>query len=185
MLENCVVDSHVIGDNVFYARLDAVMQVTHCVIREANTLSFHFQSGVVVCSSNIGCEIAAVTNGGYIDGGNNNWTGPCPDCDGDGVIDLEEMLFDNGDCNGNGLLDACEIPEHPNWDRNNDGVIDACQCLADISGNGTVDGVDLAAVLGSWGASGGGKTGADIDGDGIVSGTDLALVLGGWGPCPN
>jgi len=58
-------------------------------------------------------------------------------------------------------------------------------CLADISGNGSVDGVDLAAVLGAWGSPAGGKSGADIDGDGIVNGSDLAYVLSGWGPCPN
>ena len=58
-------------------------------------------------------------------------------------------------------------------------------CPADISGNGSVDGVDLAAVLGAWGTASGGKAGSDIDGDGVVGGTDLALVLGSWGVCPN
>ena len=56
-------------------------------------------------------------------------------------------------------------------------------CLADITGNGSVDGVDLAAVLGSWG-TGGSKSGADLDGDGVVGGADLAIVLSGWGACP-
>jgi hypothetical protein len=183
-IERCVFDGHTIGSNVFYARTDAVMSVANCVIRDTNTLSFNHLTGALVFSHNVGCQMGPLTEGGYIDGGGNNWNGPCPDCDGDGVIDLEEMLFNNGDCNANGLLDACEIPSHPNWDRNHDGILDACQCIADISGNGSVDGVDLAAILAAWGSAGNGKTGTDIDGDGIVGGSDLAIVLGSWGPCP-
>jgi hypothetical protein len=57
-------------------------------------------------------------------------------------------------------------------------------CFGDISGNGTVDGIDLAAVLGAWGTSGKGEFPADVNGDGTVDGSDLAIVLGGWGPCP-
>ncbi len=50
--------------------------------------------------------------------------------------------------------------------------------------NNVVDGVDLAAVLSSWGTGGQGQFRTDIDSDGVVSGTDLAFVLSGWGPCP-
>ena len=58
-------------------------------------------------------------------------------------------------------------------------------CPGDISGNNSVDGVDLAALLGTWGTNGQGEFDCDIDNDGIVSGTDLTIILGGWGPCPN
>ncbi len=184
VVENSVFEDHTFGTGTFYSRVNSNVVVRNCVVRNSNVLNAHFQTGIVTFQGNLGCQISALSNGGYVDGGGNNWNGPCPDCDGDGVIDLEEMLFNNGDCNGNGLLDACEIPNHPNWDRNNDGIIDSCQCIADITGNGSVDGVDLAAVLGSWGSGGGGKPGADIDGDGIVAGTDLAIVLGSWGACP-
>jgi hypothetical protein len=184
-VESCYFEDHTFGTGTFYARINTNITVRDCVVKNSNVLNAHFQSGTVTFQNNTGCQIGALSNGGYIDGGGNNWNGPCPDCDGDGVIDLEEMLFNNGDCNANGLLDACEIPSHPNWDRNNDGILDACQCLADISGNGFVDGVDLAIVLGAWGSPAGGKSGADIDGDGIVNGSDLAYVLSGWGPCPN
>ncbi|MFZ4748945.1 MAG: dockerin type I domain-containing protein [Phycisphaerales bacterium] len=57
-------------------------------------------------------------------------------------------------------------------------------CGGDVSRNGFVDGVDLAAVLGAWGTDGHGQFECDVDGDGIVSGSDLAQVLGSWGPCP-
>lgn len=49
----------------------------------------------------------------------------------------------------------------------------------DINGDGVVDGIDLAIILGAWG-NGGGP--ADLDGDGDVSGSDLAIILGAWGP---
>jgi hypothetical protein len=56
-------------------------------------------------------------------------------------------------------------------------------CFGDITGNGVVDGVDLAALLAAWG---GGKSqfDCDIDNDGVVGGGDLAFVLAGWGACP-
>jgi hypothetical protein len=57
-------------------------------------------------------------------------------------------------------------------------------CLGDVSGNRTVDGVDLAAILSNWGTSGQGQFVTDINADGTVDGADLAFVLGGWGPCP-
>ena len=57
----------------------------------------------------------------------------------------------------------------------------ATPCPSDLNGDGTVDGVDLAIVLGDWGATGGI---ADVDQNGIVDGADLALILGAWGDCP-
>ena len=90
-----------------------------------------------------------------------------------------------GDCDHNGLLDACEITRAPELDANQDGVLDACvlPCIADITDDRAVDGSDLAQVLASWNR-GGKKAGrADIDGSGLVDGGDLAILLGSWGPC--
>ncbi len=53
-------------------------------------------------------------------------------------------------------------------------------CPADIDRNGTVDGVDLGAMLGNWGSFGSG----DLNLDGTVNGEDLGLLLGSWGVCP-
>lgn len=58
-----------------------------------------------------------------------------------------------------------------------------CPCCADIDENGTIDGVDLAIVLGRWGTTPKDYPRADINSDGIVDGVDLAEVLGSWGPC--
>lgn len=52
------------------------------------------------------------------------------------------------------------------------------QCTADLNGDGTVDGTDLAAVLAGWGLAA-----ADLNGDGTTDGLDLAVLLAGWGPC--
>jgi len=57
-------------------------------------------------------------------------------------------------------------------------------CPADLTGNRVVDGADLAALLGAWGACSG-SCPADLTGNGVVDGADLAALLGAWGNCPN
>jgi len=55
-------------------------------------------------------------------------------------------------------------------------------CRTDLNGNGSVDGADLAILLGSWGSAG--EPGpADLDENGAVNGADLAILLGSWGAC--
>ena len=81
----------------------------------------------------------------------------------------------------------CSNAPRPNigggrWSNLGDNSI--CDCTADLTFDGIVDGVDLAALLSQWGSSGGGAYPADIDGSGTVDGGDLSIVLGGWGPCP-
>lgn len=51
-------------------------------------------------------------------------------------------------------------------------------CLADLTGDGVVDVVDLLDLLAFFGTDGG-----DIDGDGIADVNDLLLLLAAWGPC--
>ena len=53
-------------------------------------------------------------------------------------------------------------------------------CPADITGDGIVDGADLATMLGNWAGVGAG----DLDRSGAVDGADLATLLGAWGACP-
>ncbi|MBU3727941.1 MAG: hypothetical protein FGM37_01645, partial [Phycisphaerales bacterium] len=89
----------------------------------------------------------------------------------------------SADCNGDGIVDYGQILRGQLLDVDANGVPDTCECQADVTNDGAVNGVDLAAVLGAWGTDGQGPFITDIDGDGIVSGTDLAFVLGGWGPC--
>jgi cytochrome c peroxidase len=93
-----------------------------------------------------------------------------------------------GDCDHNGLVDACELERFPaRVDRNHNGVLDACEapaCAADITHDGAVTGDDLAILLAAWGQPASVAAGADIDRSGTVEGGDLALLLGAWGACP-
>lgn len=54
-------------------------------------------------------------------------------------------------------------------------------CLADLDGNGIVDGADLARLLGTWNTA---AVFEDLDANGVVNGADMAILLGAWGPCP-
>lgn len=55
------------------------------------------------------------------------------------------------------------------------------ECLGDLDGDGLVDGADLGALLGAWGACPGCQE--DLDGDGWIDGADLGILLGAWGAC--
>ncbi|MBX3354143.1 MAG: hypothetical protein KF724_00415 [Phycisphaeraceae bacterium] len=57
-------------------------------------------------------------------------------------------------------------------------------CPGDATGDGSVDGADLALLLGNWGPCSGSPCVGDLNCDGEVAGSDMALVLGNWGPCP-
>lgn len=52
------------------------------------------------------------------------------------------------------------------------------ECPADLNEDGSIDGSDLAVVLGAWGSAGG-----DLTGDGTTDGDDLTMILGAWGAC--
>jgi formylglycine-generating enzyme required for sulfatase activity len=52
-------------------------------------------------------------------------------------------------------------------------------CIADVDGDGIVNGNDLAGVLGGWGSCSG--CGGDVNGNGVINGEDLAVVLTRWG----
>ncbi len=57
---------------------------------------------------------------------------------------------------------------------------EAAGCFADLNGDGIVNALDLAFLLGAWSA---GDLIGDLSGDGNLSGADLALLLGAWGQC--
>ncbi len=64
-----------------------------------------------------------------------------------------------------------------------DAASEVCDCIADITLDGVVNGIDLAALLSAWGSDGGLTPRADCNRDGLVDGADLGIVLGGWGTC--
>jgi predicted outer membrane repeat protein len=71
-------------------------------------------------------------------------------------------------------------------DLDGNTIEDECapECVADLNGDGLVDGADLTVLLAAWGECEviEGCTG-DVNADGIVDGADLTAVLGDWGPC--
>jgi hypothetical protein len=110
------------------------------------------------------------------------------DIDQDGDADLDDAAFlmqaldvSPDDCDNDGIADLIQILIDPSADNNDDAVLDACVCIADINGDGSVGGPDLAVILSGWGTS---NPNADLNGDGLVTGADLSLVLANWGPCP-
>ena len=58
-------------------------------------------------------------------------------------------------------------------------------CAADVDGSELVDTADLLAVLEAFGSAAGCGNPVDVNGDGTVNGVDLATVIGAWGPCPH
>ena len=85
------------------------------------------------------------------------------DLDGDGVRNRDE-------------LDACSDPADPASTPGHPSP-----CRADLAGNDRrIDGADLSAMLGAWGATQGP---ADLDCSGEVDGADLGALLASWGAC--
>ncbi|MBX3354413.1 MAG: hypothetical protein KF724_01795 [Phycisphaeraceae bacterium] len=56
-------------------------------------------------------------------------------------------------------------------------------CVADLNGDGTVNALDLAELLGLWGDHTNPCLQGDFDGNLTVDAKDVALLLGAWGPC--
>lgn len=65
-----------------------------------------------------------------------------------------------------------------------DGILNVTPApiLGDLNGDGSVNGFDLALLLGAWGRCPAppAECPADLDGNGAVNGIDLALLLGNW-----
>lgn len=57
---------------------------------------------------------------------------------------------------------------------------DGAACPADLDASGSVDVVDLLALLTAWSS---GDPAGDLDGDGAVGTGDLLILLATWGPC--
>jgi hypothetical protein len=107
-----------------------------------------------------------------------SYGGPAYDCDQDGQPDNCQLAAGEGDCDANGIFDACERGTLN--DTDSDGVPDSCErAYGDFNLDGSIDGIDLAFVLGTWSETSGGI--CDIDGDGDVDGNDLAFLLTRWG----
>ena len=88
------------------------------------------------------------------------------------------------DCNGNGILDLCEIVDHSSPDKDGDGMLDECAgapCPGDLDGDDVVGFTDIVSLLAAWGPCPG--CAADLNGDDAVTFDDLVAMLASWGPC--
>ncbi|MEY4116764.1 MAG: hypothetical protein RLZZ116_92 [Planctomycetota bacterium] len=65
-----------------------------------------------------------------------------------------------------------------------EGGASVCGCLADVTGDGQVNGGDLGIVLNSWGGADALGSG-DVNHDGVIDASDLSVVLSNWGACGN
>jgi hypothetical protein len=91
-----------------------------------------------------------------------DYSGPLDDCNGNGMLDFQEILDGAADVNGNGILDACEA---------------SC---SNLNGDAVVDDADLLQLTNDWGQS---ESPSDLEGDGTVATGDLLMLLADWGPC--
>ena len=55
-------------------------------------------------------------------------------------------------------------------------------CAGDVTGDGSVNVLDLLALLTAWGDCD--DCPEDVNGDGAVNVLDLLIVFSVWGPCP-
>lgn len=61
--------------------------------------------------------------------------------------------------------------------------IDTIGCAWDLTGDGVVDGLDLAKFFSHWGGTAPDDFVADYDGNLVVDGLDMSYCIGHWGPC--
>jgi hypothetical protein len=76
------------------------------------------------------------------------------------------------------------LPDDVSGDYLDAGGNSFCKCVADIDGDGDVDGSDLAYILSYWGVCDDpGDCANDFNGDGRINGADLTIILSSWGMC--
>jgi hypothetical protein len=104
------------------------------------------------------------------------------------------VIVASGDVNGDGLEDVVAVNAADMGGSRGAAVGSVVVLLnrtrpgnpSDLTGDGTVDALDLAIVLGSWGMCDAPPTPclADLTGDGMVNSDDLCALLGSWSNAP-
>jgi hypothetical protein len=92
---------------------------------------------------------------------------PGADCNGNNVLDSCDITFGTSDdCDLNGVPDECDIAAAPNLDCNLDGILDSCVPVPD------------ALLTSTFGFTGGAGDAVAIDGDVLVAGLPADGPLG-------
>jgi hypothetical protein len=103
------------------------------------------------------------------------------------------------DCNGNGVLDSCDIEDGTSYDWDGDGVPDDCQCVGlaccgllpdapactgDVNGDGIIEPADGGLVKYFYGNTDPENLCRyDVNCDGAINPQDLGLVKYYYGTC--
>jgi hypothetical protein len=116
-------------------------------------------------------SVGATVTGGRVVNGNVNGTrlfhaGETVTLASNGTLVNQEGYFEYAFCPDTDLNGIC------------DGYDNAARAFGDFDSSGSVDGVDLAALLSAWGTAG---SVCDISDNGVVDGGDLAFLLSRWG----
>lgn len=107
-------------------------------------------------------------------------------------LDRAAMAIESARTDGSDLQTIYTAPE--DWGIGGLDVVPvALSQPADLTGDGVINGIDLAVLLSHWGTCRHSSTGcsrnratdecgkADLDDDGAVNGSDLAMLLAAWG----
>ncbi|MEZ6317392.1 MAG: sialidase family protein [Phycisphaerales bacterium] len=99
-----------------------------------------------------------------------------------GGQDVYCLRLGTTDCDGNGVPDEMEIAAGLASDVNRDWILDSCQCLADLTGDGSLNLDDIDAFATAF--IGGDPT-ADIVADGVLNLDDIAVFAASFvAGCP-
>ncbi len=135
------------------------------------TVTLQYEGQIIDCDSNGVDDICQIESAPLLQ-----------DCNGNGLLDACEPMGSETDCDGNGVFDSCDISRGAP-DEDSDGRIDDCELsYGDLNLDGTVDGLDLAALVAVWGIAN--PPYGDLNGDGLIQGADISFLLARWGPVP-
>lgn len=106
---------------------------------------------------------------------------PTLDCNGNGILDVCEIAASKGvlDCDEDGVIDSCQIATDPTLDLNENGILDSCEmdpsegCPCDWDADDVVTVADYFAYLSDFFAQLDGPGSADFDEDGTVTVADF------------
>ncbi len=119
-------------------------------IGETIVISWHFDSVDELVNYETGWLVDAVQVHAYFDN----------DCDGNGILDACDLLGGAADCQANDVPDACEIDQHTSEDCQLNGVPDECETASDSAADCNSNGVPDLCDIANLGAP-------DINSDGV------------------
>ena len=110
------------------------------------------------------------------------------DCEAMGGYFIPNVESCTNDCNGDGVIDVWEIIQGDlvlsDVDVNDNGVLDSCECLGDLDYDNDIDIDDLLKIVSYWGeCTGADPCPGDFDRNWWIDIEDLLLVLSRWGTC--